>query len=124
MLRTCSVLLCNRWGEALTVLTVAPAALLDICEAHAAYDLGDAAAQHYALPAAAVARLQLAKWVEAAVAAASVDSAVSKVAAESGVHPLNCLHRLMTYYVVNLMSTEHVKVCWACFVRFANFFLL
>jgi hypothetical protein len=52
-----------------------------MCGARSQYDLGSAAAARYALPAADVAAFRLGQWVEDAVAAASVESAVSAVAA-------------------------------------------
>eukprot|EP00884_Botryococcus_braunii_P019315 jgi/Botrbrau1/6067/Bobra.177_1s0007.1 len=68
------------WGAALTVLQAAPATLLLMCGARSQYDLGTAAAARYDLPAADVAAFRLGEWVEAAVSAASLESAVSAVA--------------------------------------------
>ncbi|KAH6555767.1 hypothetical protein KP509_1Z229800 [Ceratopteris richardii] len=69
-----------QWKEALAVLRAAPSTLLNMCVQKAQYDLGEEAVHRFALPAEDEAALQLAEWVDGAVARASVDDAVSRVA--------------------------------------------
>ncbi|MCO5611281.1 hypothetical protein L7F22_065533 [Adiantum nelumboides] len=69
-----------QWNEALAVLRAAPSTLLNLCVQRAQYDLGKEAVSRFALPPEDKAALQLAEWVDGAVARASVDDAVSQVA--------------------------------------------
>ncbi|KAI5061022.1 hypothetical protein GOP47_0023527 [Adiantum capillus-veneris] len=69
-----------QWKEALAVLRAAPSTLLNMCVQKAQYDLGEEAVHRFALPPEDEAALQLAEWVDGAVARASVDDAVSRVA--------------------------------------------
>eukprot|EP00250_Pteridium_aquilinum_P019708 c24544_g1_i1 orf=3-4136(-) len=69
-----------QWKEALAVLRAAPSTLLNLCVQRAQYDLGEEAVHRFALPPEDEAALQLAEWVDGAVARASVDDAVSRVA--------------------------------------------
>ncbi|KAK9842213.1 hypothetical protein WJX81_000852 [Elliptochloris bilobata] len=69
------------WGEALAVLQAEPTALLRMCQLRREFALGGQAARRFALPKAEVAALQLSEWLDACVAGANVDSAVSQLAA-------------------------------------------
>ncbi|KAK9829097.1 hypothetical protein WJX72_003864 [[Myrmecia] bisecta] len=70
------------FGEALTVMQARPEVLLDMCKLRSRYDLGDQAVRHFALPDSEASALVLAEWVESNMAAASVESAVSRVACQ------------------------------------------
>jgi hypothetical protein len=63
------------------VLQAEPAALLRMCQLRREFALGGLAAARFALPEADVAALRLSEWLDARVAGASVDSAVSQLAA-------------------------------------------
>ncbi|KAJ7536047.1 hypothetical protein O6H91_12G054900 [Diphasiastrum complanatum] len=69
-----------QWKEALAVLRAAPSTLLNMCVQRAQYDLGEEAVSRFALPPEDAASLQLAEWVDGAVARASVEDAVTRVA--------------------------------------------
>lgn len=69
-----------QWKEALAVLRAAPSTLLNMCVQRAQYDLGEEAVHRFALPPEDEAALQLAEWVDGAVASASVEDVVSRVA--------------------------------------------
>ncbi|KAG6557384.1 hypothetical protein Mapa_000653 [Marchantia paleacea] len=72
-----------QWKEALAVLRAAPSTLLNMCVQRAQYDLGEEAVHRFALPPEEAASLQLAEWVDGAVARTSVDDPVSHVADRS-----------------------------------------
>jgi hypothetical protein len=107
----------RRWGAALTVLQAAPATLLLMCGARSQYDLGTAAAARYALPAADLAAFRLAEWVEAAVSAASLESAVSAVASVDQdfgavpAHPTSFLSDLWGCACACAYACVHVCAC-------------
>ena len=63
------------------MLQAEPVALLRMCQLRREFALGGLAAARFALPEADVAALRLSEWLDARVAGASVDSAVSQLAA-------------------------------------------
>ena len=62
----------------------------------AAYALGEEAVHRFALPPEEAASLQLAQWVEQAVAQASVDGAISRVAKGEEALDFKALHAQLT----------------------------
>ncbi|BBN06274.1 zinc finger FYVE domain-containing protein 26 [Marchantia polymorpha subsp. ruderalis] len=68
-----------QWKEALAVLRAAPSTLLNMCVQRAQFDLGEEAVHRFALPPEEAASLQLAEYIDRAVARTSVDDPVSHV---------------------------------------------
>eukprot|EP00850_Spirogloea_muscicola_P013672 SM000094S24689 [mRNA] locus=s94:180559:193414:+ [translate_table: standard] len=69
-----------QWHEMLAVLRAAPSFLLNMCVQRAEFALGEEALQRFDLPPEEAALLQLAEWVDRAMARASVEGAISRMA--------------------------------------------
>eukprot|EP00850_Spirogloea_muscicola_P007270 SM000036S13314 [mRNA] locus=s36:520792:538386:- [translate_table: standard] len=69
-----------QWHEMLAVLRAAPSTLLNMCVQRAEFALGEEALQRFDLPPEEAALLQLAEWVDRAMARASVEGAISRMA--------------------------------------------